>query len=363
YVVNKLDPESVVIEKETEAILAHKDANGEYDLFYPSVQSYFSLDTTVDTNWIARSLKEVIIEKETVIARGAFSNCIDIEHIVLPEATIREVLNYAFYNCASLKEMVIPVAIRNLLPETFNLCGSLEYLEIPFIGVSASADGQESLFGVIFGTIPYGTGKDYVATQRYDVNATASSFHLPKSLKSVKVNAVTQNNIPAGAFENCSYIERIELNGNIRYVYERAFRNCTSLISFKTHYNPDGYKIENPEGDIDLPQEIRDNDFNHTNPNITDKEESTGRLPDTIIFIGDYAFENCHTLPYLILPSSLETIGKYAFKYMFTITSLYVPDKVTTFGEYILKGARHIETLSLPFIGDTYRDPSIEELG
>ncbi|MDE6656772.1 MAG: leucine-rich repeat domain-containing protein, partial [Anaeroplasmataceae bacterium] len=363
YAVKATDPEIVIVQKETEEVLAHKDASGEYDHFYPSAQSYASLDTTVDTNWIPRNLKEVIIEKETVIARGAFSNCVDVEHIVLPENTIKEVLNYAFYNCASLKEMIIPVAIRTLLPETFNLCGSLEYLEIPFIGVSPSADGPESLFGVIFGTIPYGTDKDYVATQRYDVNKPALQYHLPKSLKSVKINAVTQNNIPAGGFENCSYIERIEIVGNVRYIFERAFRNCTRLVSFKTHYNPDGYRIENPEGDISLPDEIIAADYVNTVAAITDAESSTGRLPDTIVSIDEYAFENCLTLPYLILPASLETIGKYAFKYMLTLTSLYVPNKVTSFGEYILKGARHLETLSLPFIGDTYRDPSIEELG
>ena len=364
YVVNAMDPELIIAEKETEAILAHKDATGEYDVFHPSAQGYASLDTTVDTNWIPRKLKEVIIELETVIARGAFSNCVDIEHIVLPQESIKEVLNYAFFNCASLKEMIIPSAVRTLLPETFNLCGSLEYLEIPFIGVSPSADGAESLFGVIFGTIPYGTDKDYIAQQHFDVNQTPVQYHIPKSLKSVKINAVTMNNVPAGAFENCRYIERIELVGAIRYINERAFRNCSRLVSFKTHYNPDGYLLENPEGkDVSLPDDIMAADYVNTNPNITDEVNSTGRLPDAIISIAPYAFENCYVLPYMILPSSLESIGDYAFKNMYTLKSLFVLDKVMTFGKGIVKGAKHLETLSIPFIGDTYRDPSIEELG
>lgn len=148
YDVLATDSEDVVARKETEALLGHK-TDDVYDWFWPTVQDYAGLDTTKETFWIPRYLKEVRITKETVIARGGFSNCIDLVHINLPLNTIKEVLNYAFYNCSSLTEMVIPTAVRSLLPQTFNKCSSLQYLEIPFIGVSASADGEESLFGVI----------------------------------------------------------------------------------------------------------------------------------------------------------------------------------------------------------------------
>ena len=55
-------------------------------------------------------------------------------------------------------------------------------------------------------------------------------------------------------------------------------------------------------------------------------------LPNTIDYIGDYAFYNCCDLQEFIFPNSVYRIGEYAFGYCTGLTSIVIPNSVYDIG-------------------------------
>ncbi|HBV82207.1 MAG TPA: hypothetical protein DEB74_05310, partial [Lachnospiraceae bacterium] len=308
------------------------------ELFYPVTQAYTNVHLA--TFFLPVKIKTVIITKEVTVGRGAFYNCTGLEHIWLPQDSLRQIQHEAFYNCKSLKEMVIPNQITSILEHTFAKCASLEYLQIPYVGKSASANGIESVFGVLFGTEEY--EGSYAAEQLYRKEMKQEHvtlyeegvirYYIPHSLKMVIIPNTNMTTIPYGAFSNCSEIERIEITGAVRYIGNYAFFNCASLYDYK----------------------------------VVEDENQTGiheiGFSETIREIGDFAFSGCVSMSDMILSPVLQSIGRYAFQDM-TITELLVPNTCTSIGENMLKGCYNLETLSVPMIANTYNEPTIEVLG
>ncbi|MDE6047189.1 MAG: leucine-rich repeat domain-containing protein, partial [Anaeroplasmataceae bacterium] len=300
-------------------------------LFYPITQSYTNVHTA--TFFLPVGLKTVIITKETIVGRGAFYNCTELDHIWLPQDSLRQIQHEAFYNCTNLREMLIPNQISSILENTFAKCASLEFIQVPYVGKSASANGIDSVFGVLFGTEEY--DGSYPALQLYQKEDKQEQsteyeygvirYYIPETLKMVVIPNTRMNTIPFGAFSNCSQIERIEISGNVRYIGAYAFFNCTNLYDYK-----------------------KDEDENHP----------IG-FPETILEIGEFAFSGCVSMPDMILSPVLQKIGRYAFQDM-TITELYVPNTTIEIGENILKGCYNLETLSVPFIADRLVEPTVE---
>ena len=313
--------------------------NPEY--FIPTTQYYSSSEYA--TYYIPASLESLTITKETIIGRGAFYNCKNLKHIYLPQDSIVNVLNYAFYYCQSLEEMEIPNQVSTILSQTFNYCSHLKTLIIPFVGTSGTADGEASVFGIIFGTLEFPDGCSYEAKQKYSRTTKNSdgtyttetgviSYYVPKSLKNIIINNYTPSAmdvIPYGAFSDLRYVERIEISGTARTVSDYAFYNCTALKDIKT---------------VEKTLE---------NPNV--KEVC---LPNTITSIGAYAFAECINLEDVILPDSLQRIGDYAFENLHLMKVFEMPSCVTNIGRSILRGCSNVETLSVSFLGDDKSEPT-----
>lgn len=69
-------------------------------------------------------------------------------------------------------------------------------------------------------------------------------------------------------------------------------------------------------------------------------------LPDTILSIGSYAFNNS-SLATVKLPSDLRTINDQAFSYC-RITDLQIPDSVTSIGQFAFRNSPNLVSLRLP---------------
>ncbi len=102
--------------------------------------------------------------------------------------------SYAFFNCSSLTNVVIPNSVTNIGAETFSGCSHLT--------------------GII---IPNGI-----------VNIYRCTFHACKSLTSVIIpDSVT--NIGQNAFSYCTNLKSISIPKNVENIGSSAFNNCTSL--------------------------------------------------------------------------------------------------------------------------------------
>ncbi len=74
-------------------------------------------------------------------------------------------------------------------------------------------------------------------------------------------------------------------------------------------------------------------------------------LPDSVTYIGDFAFKNCSNLQeiYLGRPNSIQL---EVFDGCTSLKHLVIPDSVTNMGNYPLKGLKNLESLTVPFIGN-----------
>ena len=243
----------------------------------------------------------------SVIGNRAFENCAGLKNITLTSGYIKTVENGAFYNCTGLTSVVIPRSVQNMGAETFAGCSNLASLIIPFVGAKSgvkSTDSEFYPFGYIFGTTVY--ENSYYSSQHVKDNNLfpQEGYYLPESLKTVNV---TGGEILNYAFENCVYIESIQLLMNIKEICESSFMRCSRL----KHIN----------------------------------------FPDTITQIKNSAFEGCSLLESISLPSNLQIINSKAFANCYSLSKIVVPDSVIEIQDSAFAGCNGIVNLSLPFVG------------
>ena len=71
-----------------------------------------------------------IPETVTVIGKGAFEDCVELEKVNLP-GNIKKIDSYTFNGCKKLKEITIPAGVSYIGEEAFADCVSVESIVIP----------------------------------------------------------------------------------------------------------------------------------------------------------------------------------------------------------------------------------------
>ena len=135
----------------------------------------------------------------------------------------------AFSDCTSLTSAVIMDGVTKIDYGAFSGCSALESMTLPFVGVASeytNPDGQDHLFGYIFGRIKYSGG---ASTLQWASNSdNGERYYIPTALKTVRVSG---GQILFGAFSNCADLQCVELYGDITEIGECAFESCSKLVS------------------------------------------------------------------------------------------------------------------------------------
>lgn len=71
-------------------------------------------------------------------------------------------------------------------------------------------------------------------------------------------------------------------------------------------------------------------------------------IPDGVTYIGDHAFEYCISLDSLAIPDSVTEIGNYAFDFCSSLTDVIIPDGVTYIGNYAFSLCSSLKTITIP---------------
>ena len=286
-------------------------------------------------------------------------------------APVATIAASAFVDQTTITSVVVPDSVTSIEEGTFKGCNSIENITLPFVGKSADATYYDAVFGYIFGykTSSYqsGTGgsygKTFINTKYSSVSgaiwqyscrdiyvsgwdgyyARSYFYYIPTTIKNVTITK--QTTIPAVAFNSCDFIESISLPATATQIGAYAFQNCSILK--KLNSNTDGV-FNIPDGVTEI------NEYTFYNCVLVENFTC-----GNITSIGNYAFTDCTALKKLngdtentiLLPDTLLTIGDYAFQNVSLVASVIVPNNVISIGLGAFKGCNAITDITLPFVG------------
>lgn len=270
--------------------LVYALSNGQYtvtsvnDLSITSVEIPEKIDgkpvTAIDAYvfYECASLKTVILPKSIKkIKHFAFQRC-PIDSITLPE-NLKELGKGAFSYCRSLKEITLPNGVSELEGDTFSNCESLTKVTL--------SDGLVC-----------------IGVREFENCEALQSITLPQNVKT----------IGSWAFENCTMLSEIKLSSALTTIENRAFIGCSSLSRVTTEGGQSAY--------FSMPQSVTE--------------------------IGYWAFQDCVSLTEVNIPDNVTTIKFGAFKGCTAVETIKFGNKVSKIEYDAFSGCSAIKNVYLP---------------
>ena len=320
-------------------------------------------------------LTSVTIPKSvTSIGRHAFASCSDLTRASIP-SRVTSIGDAAFYNCNGLNDvysfiedpsqitMGTNVFARNdgeyptrtLYVNTWRYMDDSRWsqyfdnFQIPRFEVDGIYYKMTDVDEVCITSGGNYTGEVIIPeTVTYDgitypVTAIGEmAFYCCHELSSVTIpNSITT--IGREAFE-ASGLTSIVIPSSVTFIDEYAFIECDALQSMVVD-------MDNPVYD----SRENCNAIIETASNILISGCHNAVIPNTVIAIGDYAFEYCTGLTRISIPNSVVTIGNGAFYDCTGLTSVEFGNSVTIIDEEAFEGCSSLTSVVIPnsvtFIG------------
>ncbi len=311
------------------------------------------------------AISEITITGGDKIPDYAFSSMTTLKKIDLSKSSIKNIGNYAFWNCNSLSEVIIPDTVTDI--------GNYAYYSTK---VTKLPDNKK-----IRSIGDY----SFSGCQNLDITTIPSSY---KKLGDF-------------ALQNCTGIKKLVIPPTVESIGHQIFNGCTSLSDLTLPYASRNEISTYSEAELNQYLSVADMFMNISwswdnkgmdfKPYSISKIKITGggTIPDNafssmttlkeidlsdtqISSIGSYAFSDCTALENIILPESLKSIdtcafinctsvkkfnlndgldhiGSYAFGNCTGITSLVIPESVTAMDDRMLNGCTSLETLQIPY--------------
>ena len=206
----------------------------------------------------------------TSIGESAFGNCSRLSSILLPNS-VTSIGDWAFYECHSLTSINIPDGVDRIGQSTFGGCYNLTSISIPN---SVTSIGGSAFTGCM----------------------SLTSINIPNSVTS----------IGGYAFEGTAWYDN-QLDGLV-YI-------GTTLYQYKGNM-PANTNVVVKEGT----NEIASSAF------YSRKDLSSIVIPNTVTYIGGYAFESCNSLTFITCEANTPpSCGYNCFNYVNKSIPVYVP--------------------------------------
>ena len=248
---------------------------------------------------------------------SAFDNCRALKSVNLSNG-VKNIGSGAFCNCASLESITIPDSVTSIGDNTFIGCTSLTSINVgknntqysSVDGVLYNRDKTELLYcsqGKTSITIP--DSVTYIDDYAFESCTSLTSINVGKNnTQYSSVDGVLYNKDKTELICCPQGKTSITIPDSVTSIGDRAFYNCTSLIS-----------VTLPDGVTSI-----------GNCSFADCTGLTGiTIPDSVTYIDSWAFDACTSLKSIKIPDSVEIIGYGAFNDCASLTRIKIPDSVT----------------------------------
>ena len=295
--------------------------------------------------------------KVTAIGDNAFSECIQLTEINLPE-TLVTIGTRAFYGCTGITEITIPESVKNIGTQIFYKAENLQtvYYNSTYGSSSNNFMSVASIKKVVFGGkyIPSSALYNCANVEMVEIVSNIMSigynaFYGCSSLTSITIpDSVTS--ISSGAFSGCSSLTSITIPDSVTSIDDSAFRDCSSLTS-----------ITIPDSVTSIGSSAFNGCSSLTSIEIPDYVTSINggafwgcssltsiEIPDYVTSIGSNTFDGCTSLTSITIPDSVTSIGMGAFQNCSSLTSITIPDSVTSIDNSAFNGCTLLTSIEIP---------------
>ena len=251
--------------------------------------------------------------------------------------------------------------------------------------LSESDKTVEVLFGydlngeISIPTIVSYEGKNYTVTSIGDAafsgNLGLTSVFIPNSVISIGdfafsgCSGLTFVMIPNSvasigdsAFNGCDGLTSVNIPNSVSSIGKQVFDRCDRLTMINVDSRNNYYKsidgvlfnsdattlIQYPIGNSRLVYSIPNSvtfigDWAFNNCTVL----TSITIPNSVVSIGDYAFSGCAELASVTIPNSVTTIGNSTFLNCLGLTSIFIPNSVTSIGGAVFSGCDGLTTINV----------------
>jgi predicted peroxiredoxin len=321
-----------------------------------------------DNAFQATAIKNIIIPNGvTTIGNDTFNNCTKLETVVIPDSVLN-IGEYAFNSCTSLNSLYIPDSVTDIGRNAFASSYNLEYVRLSSNITEISPYLFSRCTELKYVDIPESVEK--IGENAFSNCQNLVSVSIPKKVSEIEQSAFYASGLqevffPAdikligtSAFHLCSLSEvALPLNTNVTldnypdYFDNNVVINYVNLPSelVKGVCGEDAKWELTPEGDLTI------YGTGTVNPYINGEYVWKSYYPfiksvtieEGITGISANSFNGFKSLEELSLPESLSYIGDYAFAYSTSIESIALPVNVIKIGIGAFYGCFKLEVLNI----------------
>ena len=271
-------------------------------------------------------------EGVTKIPDYAFKGLIGSGTLAIPNSVI-SIGQSAFYNCSGLTSVTIPNSVTNISSYTFSNCSGLTTITI---GNAVTSIGDRAFFNCSGLTSVYYTGN---IAQWCGISFNSQPLQYAHNLY-VDNNLVTDLVIPNDVFEikpNVFYgatcLTSVTIPSSVTSIGNNAFLYCSGLTAV--------YYTGNIAQWCGITfGSLSSNPLSYAHNLYINNELLTNLVvPEFVTELKNYAFYGCSCLTgELSIPNSVVSIGERAFQNCIGLTSLTIPNAVTNIGNSAFGG-------------------------
>lgn len=229
-----------------------------------------------------------------------------VTEVNIPDS-VKEIGEYAFYNCFALEGITIGDGVTNIDEYSFANCTDLQATEM---GTRVNTIGEYAFSGCTnLDTLVLNNSLATISSYAFQ-NCSLKEIVLPTSLKALE----------KGAFKNCTFLNDVTIQSNLADCNKSSI-NTNSIwkydnsedysVFYNTGANAGTFTVTFTNGVTKVPAYLFATGYDEGQNvycHITDV-----RIPDSVTEIGDGAFYNCYDLRTLRIGSGIKTIGEKMF--------------------------------------------------
>ena len=273
-----------------------------------------------------KSIEKVILpDTITVIGSAAFKNCTELKTINIPDG-VGSIGNEAFYKCQNLTEIVFPISVVTIGKSAFSNCHSLVSVDIPKYLSVIEEFAFSNCIRLQHVNIP--NGVETIERCAFIHCYALKEIDIPDSVKDIGDHA----------FASCYDAQTIEIGNSVKYLDEQVFSGCISVTSVRIpasvlYIDDSAFSYCYALAEIEVDEEnvnymsIDGVLYGKEKKGIVKYPEartnSSYEVLDGVVSIARYAFNGSTNLKEITLPNTLMGIGDYAFESCTGLTDVY----------------------------------------